>query len=277
MTVQRMEMSKPSPSAFERRAFGRRATDILAKVRIGYRIEPCKIRDISEGGALLEFTELPDLPQRLWLSWPDYPQEIMCELRHVRANRAGVQFARPISVSIRQTTEPQAPAAAGRRTADADAEPAAARDNGAALVAQLRAGLRLGAGDVPRDASGILTSVRAELERRAQEVVLARAVARVPRPCAAICFAGAAIEPPEISWESRKVPAPSPASGLASLRQHSPREVVPPACVPRPLAACSMSRVVSEPAAAPPVCDVPLPLPASCYAVRDAIRVASAI
>lgn len=90
----------------DRRAFGRRPTQIAASVRIGYRLQPCTIKDLSEGGALLEFPEVVELPARLWLAWSDMPNEVVCEVRHVRGRNAGVQFARPISLAIRPTSAP---------------------------------------------------------------------------------------------------------------------------------------------------------------------------
>jgi hypothetical protein len=92
--------------AFERRAFGRRRTNIRANVRIGYRVVTCTIKDISEGGALLEFDEHLELSARVWLSWPDQPNELVCEVRHSRNNSAGVQFVRPQALNLKPAVTP---------------------------------------------------------------------------------------------------------------------------------------------------------------------------
>ena len=101
-----MNAVKSLPSPVERRAFGRRETDIKAAVRAGQRLHVCTIRDLSEGGALLEFEQDVELPQRLWLRWDDLGTEIICEVRRQGGRRAGVQFARPIALTPRATVAP---------------------------------------------------------------------------------------------------------------------------------------------------------------------------
>lgn len=76
----------------ERRAFGRRATDMPAYVRAsGIAQQSCTIRDISGGGALLEFPAFSELPSRIWLLLSD-GTDVLCEVRHARGNRVGVEF-----------------------------------------------------------------------------------------------------------------------------------------------------------------------------------------
>ena len=96
-----MSVVKPAPSYVERRAFGRRETNIKATVRAGNCMHTCIIKDLSEGGALLEFDSHFALPSLLWLRWDDVPSEIICEVRRHHGNRAGVQFARPIALAPR--------------------------------------------------------------------------------------------------------------------------------------------------------------------------------
>lgn len=94
-------MKSPPTSHAEKRAFGRRETSIGAVVRDGHRIYDCIIRDLSEGGALLEFNSRPDLSTRFWLRWEGMSSDIVCEVRHVNGHRAGVQFSRPIVLKQR--------------------------------------------------------------------------------------------------------------------------------------------------------------------------------
>ncbi len=95
----------------ERRAFGRRATDMPATVRgSGITRQSCTIRDMSEGGALLEFASPPELAGRLWISLPD-GTDVLCDVRHARANRVGVEFAGGAPpLILRHITDPSDPA-----------------------------------------------------------------------------------------------------------------------------------------------------------------------
>ena len=106
-----MSVVKPAPSYVERRAFGRRETNIKATVRAGTSMHVCLIKDLSEGGALLEFENQVTLPSLLWLRWDDVPSEIICEVRRHHGNRAGVQFARPIVLATRHNAASAEPAA----------------------------------------------------------------------------------------------------------------------------------------------------------------------
>ena len=123
--------------AFERRAFGRRRTHIRASLRIGYRVVKCTIKDISEGGALLEFEEHLDLSGRVWLSWPDQPNELVCQVRHSRNNSAGVQFVTPQALNLKPTVTPANVFKLVAITVPGDERPASGKD----LVAKYRRAL----------------------------------------------------------------------------------------------------------------------------------------
>jgi PilZ domain len=80
----------------DRRAFGRRPTNQHAMAHIVGRAPlRCAVRDISEGGALLEFGEPVLLRNRLRLVWEGTGQQAECEVRHVQGAKAGVQFICP--------------------------------------------------------------------------------------------------------------------------------------------------------------------------------------
>ncbi|MCB1485657.1 MAG: PilZ domain-containing protein [Hyphomicrobiaceae bacterium] len=217
-------MSLQQPHYLERRAFGRRPTNIQAKLRIGYRYLDCIIKDLSEGGARLELDANLDLPARFWLAWDDQP-EIVCEVRHQRGTVAGVQFARPIVISTRLTVEPSADVAPPPTTPHQEAVSVST----SAVVADRRARLREANGQadslghptgsdalhpcaeghaLPRDASGILRAKRVELERRAEEIFARRTeLLLTPVPLPAYLYAGAVIDPPCTLVEQ---PAPCP-------------------------------------------------------------------
>ena len=77
----------------DRRAFGRRPTNQHAVAHVTGRAPlRCVVRDISEGGALLDFGEPVSLPHRLRLVWDGSGEHAECEVRHVQGGNAGVQF-----------------------------------------------------------------------------------------------------------------------------------------------------------------------------------------
>ena len=107
----------------DRRAFGRRETHMAASVRLpNHTLYDCVIRDISEGGALLEFPQRIEVSGRLRLRLEAGSQEIICDVRHTRGNRAGVEFARPIALAARPIVAPADAAALVFRPAAAAAE-----------------------------------------------------------------------------------------------------------------------------------------------------------
>jgi hypothetical protein len=191
----------------DRRAFGRRETHMAASVRLpNHTHYDCVIRDISEGGALLEFSQCIEISGRLRLSIENGRQEIICDVRHVRGSRAGVQFARNITLAARPVAEPAAAQAPlpGQRCAET------ASDNGRSNAASELVALWRNASKslaskfepagelqsapvivsipaaveppVPRDISGLLQSVAALAAERA-----------VPRPLPACSYAASGL------------------------------------------------------------------------------------
>ncbi len=217
-------------ASFDRRTFGRRQTDIKASVRVGYRVIPCIIKDLSEGGALLEFAEQTDLPVRLWLSWPEQKSEIVCEVRHTRRNTAGVQFTRPQQMGLRPAVEPGEqfaviPLATPSRTvervqaatgSDLVAERRRAIRQPTALVPEPIAAVGSAHAEPPRDISMLMISLR----KAAASIVEARMTQAVPRPLAAAQYGGGVVACP----------------GPASVAK-----------VPMPLAACEVAWVPTQP------------------------------
>ena len=80
----------------DRRAFGRRPTNQHAMAHIAGRApQRCVVRNISEGGALLDFGDPVVLRNRLRLVWEGTGEHAECEVRHVQGGKAGVQFICP--------------------------------------------------------------------------------------------------------------------------------------------------------------------------------------
>ena len=77
----------------ERRAFGRRQTEEHAIVRVaGSPPIRCVIRNISDGGALLDFGEPVWLPFTFRLLWEGTKREETSETKHQNGGRLGVSF-----------------------------------------------------------------------------------------------------------------------------------------------------------------------------------------
>lgn len=272
---------KPADN-FDRRVFGRRRTDISAQVRIGYRVIQCVIKDISEGGALLEFSSVADLPARLWLSWPEHKTEILCEVRHTRRNTAGVQFSRSQTMALRPAVAPSEPLAL-HPTSLAAAPDRAAAANASDIVAERRRAIRAPVGEVspvkvpgraaepPRDISTLMQS----LKSAAASIVEARAAAAVPMPLAAGHYAGSCVEPPTLPASGRTV-RPMPAVRYAGAIVTALAAVVR-AEPPRPLAALEYTGAASVPPGLAPWRQLsklpPRPLPASYYGPRQTAAV----
>lgn len=90
---QNVELSNPY---LNRRQFGRRETSRTAIATIaGSTPIACMIRNLSEGGALLDFPEgiVPDRPFRLAIDGT--PFNLFCEVRHHGAYGVGVRFLNP--------------------------------------------------------------------------------------------------------------------------------------------------------------------------------------
>lgn len=85
-------MSNPA----DRRAFGRRRTTIHAIARIpGRPPERCILRNVSEGGALLDFERKIKPPFRFELAIEGYDLVGRCEVRHEGNHGVGVMFMTP--------------------------------------------------------------------------------------------------------------------------------------------------------------------------------------
>jgi hypothetical protein len=77
----------------ERRAFGRRDTQEHAIVRIAGRPTlRCVIRNISDGGALLDFGQEVWLPFQFKLIWEGTGRQETCDIKHQNGPRIGVSF-----------------------------------------------------------------------------------------------------------------------------------------------------------------------------------------
>lgn len=169
-----MSQLSAATSGYERRAFGRRETRLPAIVRINHRTTvSCTVRDVSEGGALLEFSEAVELPARIRLAMDSSPNDIICDVRHKRGKLAGVQFSSGnLAIALRHIVDPADPATRlpdGFPTERSDAGPQRSQDL-AELVARLRrslvalaaANLAVKDDAIPRDISVMLASVARE-------------------------------------------------------------------------------------------------------------------
>jgi PilZ domain len=243
----------------DRRAFGRRETRMPATVRLpNHTLLDCVVCDISEGGALLEFPAPVSISGRLRLSFDGGNQELICEVRHTRGNRMGVQFSRNISLIARPIAAPVEAAApmpvlqrldvaaeksritaaselvaARRNAAKVKREPVATPDPVAQTVAA-RIVIEIPTVEalavepsVPRDMSGLLQSVAALAAERA-----------VPRPLPARAYATALIVEP-VSAPEEIVPR-NMASLLSSVQMLAATRAVP-----RPMPACAYSLIAA--------------------------------
>ena len=244
-------------SYHERRSFGRRSTNICASVRIGYRLVPCTISDLSEGGARLELDEEIELPARLWLSWNEQPSEIVCELRHQRGKIAGVQFARPIVIAARAAIEPSTPlSAASLERAPRRPQAREATSNASVLIADRRARLRAANGQadavaeaarygvpglsrlvspnaLPCDATSIPHALHAERGCQAEPLLVQHVVRHGPMPAPPKAYGGVAIGPSPSEPCPQGVPWPlAAASCMAGLIQGNFSSLSPPMPLP---------------------------------------------
>ncbi len=78
----------------EKRQFGRRQTQLRGWIKVAGRPPvTCIVRDLSEGGALIETETETWLPFNFRLTTEDGQVDRHCEIRHQKANRIGVEFA----------------------------------------------------------------------------------------------------------------------------------------------------------------------------------------
>lgn len=77
----------------EKRQFGRRDTDMRGWVRVAGRpVISCVVRELSQGGALLEFMDDVWLPYGFRLTTECKQIDRYCEPRHKNGKRIGVRF-----------------------------------------------------------------------------------------------------------------------------------------------------------------------------------------
>lgn len=77
----------------EKRQFGRRQTNLRAWIRVAGRPPlPCFVKNLSEGGALLECEGGVWVPFSFRLTSEDKQIDRVCEIRHQTGGNIGVQF-----------------------------------------------------------------------------------------------------------------------------------------------------------------------------------------
>jgi len=77
----------------ERRASQRRDVNWKATIRIGNEAPiPCRVINVSTGGALLELSDTIWLPADFRIVIPDAIFEATCDVRHQAGRRVGVMF-----------------------------------------------------------------------------------------------------------------------------------------------------------------------------------------
>lgn len=83
----------------EKRQFGRRQTNIRGWIKIAGRPSiPCTIRDLSEGGALIECDDDVWLPYSFRVLTEHAAIDSVCEIRHQNGKKVGVEFVKKIEV-----------------------------------------------------------------------------------------------------------------------------------------------------------------------------------
>lgn len=99
-------MLKPLQT-LEKRQFGRRQTGCHGWVRVRGRPPlACQVKNISDGGALLEFPAAETLPYRFRLIVESEGIDRECETRHQTGTRMGVEFiksAPPVETGPKMT------------------------------------------------------------------------------------------------------------------------------------------------------------------------------
>lgn len=77
----------------DRRAFGRRNQFVRGTIRVSGRSKlHCVVRNVSRGGAFLEFSPPAWLPFQFELELPASGELISCEIRHKGSTGVGVRF-----------------------------------------------------------------------------------------------------------------------------------------------------------------------------------------
>jgi PilZ domain len=102
----------------EKRQFGRRQTSLHAWISVAGRPRlPCVVKDISVGGALIEFEKPSWLPFNFQLTIEATRFTTWCEVRHQGPNNCGVRFMTAIEAAALDLRGP----ADGRLVNDKDA------------------------------------------------------------------------------------------------------------------------------------------------------------
>jgi PilZ domain len=246
----------------DRRAFGRRDTNMAGVVRLSNHVtHACVIRDISEGGALLEFPAPVNLSGRLRLSFDGAGQEIICEARHARGNRIGVQFVRNITLAARPLAAPtdataplpvlrraETPSETGRGTAASE------------LVALRRNAGKASAVKPDAIAAPELVPIVVEIPVAVPVAVPAAVEASAPRDMSSLLESVATLA------AVRAVPRPLPARAFATALVIEPPEVIDLPEVPEVVLPRDMSSLLQSVAMLSMARAVPRPLPARAYA-----------
>lgn len=90
-----------SPRGADRRQFGRRQTYLHARIHARGRPSlPCIMRDISEGGALLQVDHPQWLPSRFRLKIEADGTEVDCEVVRRTEDAVGVRFLAPVITNL---------------------------------------------------------------------------------------------------------------------------------------------------------------------------------
>jgi hypothetical protein len=96
-----MTALKSSAPAHERRQFGRRETCIHAWILVeGRPRTACVVRNVSEGGALLELEVPAWMPFRFLLDVEAKRFRSQCEIRHKGAHGLGVTFVKVLEAPV---------------------------------------------------------------------------------------------------------------------------------------------------------------------------------
>lgn len=88
----------------DRRQFGRRQTNLQGWISVAGRPRlSCIVRDLSVGGALLEFEKPSWMPFNFKLTIEATRFVTWCEVRHHRANSVGVRFVEAVATTEVET------------------------------------------------------------------------------------------------------------------------------------------------------------------------------
>jgi hypothetical protein len=197
-------------------------------------------------------------------------------VRHVRRNRAGVQFTRHQALNLKPAvTPPEVFKPASTAVTATEDRPGLSANS---LVAERRRGLlrqptadpsptlarapaaaRTAAPEVPpvSEPPRDLSALTASLQAAALVIVEEREARRVPRPLAASRFAGAPVQPPPVA-AAASAPRPFVLTGGLSVAP-PPADYAKTGLVPRPLAAPRSAGAPVQPPSVAAAASVPRP------------------